>query len=37
MMQQQLHDIAAALTVVLAMSGGLVAVGLYLLVKRWPR
>ena len=37
MNQQDMHDFAVALIVVLAMSGGLVAVGLYLLVKRWPR
>jgi hypothetical protein len=34
---QQAQDIAALLTMVLAMAGGFVGVGLYLLIKRWPR
>jgi hypothetical protein len=37
MNQEDVYQIARMLTIMLAMSGGLVVVGLYLLIKRWPR
>jgi hypothetical protein len=37
MNQENAYQIARMLTIMLAMSGALVVVGLYLLIKRWPR